>query len=115
MAEKVLRDRGCRSNTIAISRDMGPLSFRPQHDKGDVLMGLQRQNFTMGTEFVSMPNYQGRTNPAFSKLCLCLNDTRHFRHFHSFRGSEERIPLFSVGRMQICHFRRFRQNGPFLL
>ena len=28
MAEKVSRDRGYRSDTIAISRDMGPLSFR---------------------------------------------------------------------------------------
>ena len=37
---------------------------------------------------------QGRTNPAFSKPCLCLSDTRHFRHFHRFRGSEERSPCF---------------------
>ena len=28
MAEKVSRDRGYRSDTIAISRDMGPLSLR---------------------------------------------------------------------------------------
>ena len=41
--------------------------------------------------------FQGRTSPAFSKPCLCLSDTRHFRRFCRFRGSEERKPLFSVG------------------
>ena len=35
---------------------------------------------------------QGRTNPAFSKPCLCQNDTRHFRRFR--RGSEEQSPCF---------------------
>ena len=29
---------------------------------------------------------QGRANPVFSKTCLCLSDTRHFRRF---LGSEE--------------------------
>ena len=132
---------------------------------------------------------QGRTNPVFSKPCLFLSDTRHFRHFRCFRGydwkegedphPQDKIqhldftkdprplyyktppcvvyhknvcsrslvrtklalsktsrflnkaeilgvgvfsllsiwgpkPLFLVGRMQIRHFRRFRQNGPFL-
>ena len=57
---------------------------------------------------------QGRTNPAFSKPCLFLSDTRHFRHFRRFQGSEGAKPLFSVGRVQIRHFRHFRQNGPFL-
>ena len=56
---------------------------------------------------------QGIANPAFSKPCLCLNDTCHFRHFRRFWGSEERNPYFQW-RMQVRHFRRFRQNGLFL-
>ena len=28
--------------------------------------------------------------PAQAKPCICLSDTRHFRHFRRFRGSEER-------------------------
>ena len=36
---------------------------------------------------------QARTNPAFFfKPCLCLSDTRHFRRFRRFRGSDERSP-----------------------
>ena len=35
MAEKVSRDRGYRSDTIAISRDMGPLSLRADFWEGD--------------------------------------------------------------------------------
>ena len=31
MAEKVSRDRGYRSDTIAVSRDMGPLSHSNLH------------------------------------------------------------------------------------
>ena len=42
----------------------------------------------------STSQVQGRANPAFSKPCLCLSDTRHFRHFRCFRGSEERNPSF---------------------
>ena len=55
-------------------------------------------------------------NRFFSKPCLCLSDTRHFRHFRPFQGSEERSPcfFFFVSRMQIRHFRRLRQNGPLL-
>ena len=34
-----------------------------------------------------------------------------FSSFSSFWGAK---PLFSVGRMQVRHFRRFRQSGPFL-
>ena len=37
-----------------------------------------------------------------------------FSPFSSFLGVWGAKPLFSVGRMQIRHFRRFRQNGPFL-
>ena len=37
---------------------------------------------------------QGRANSVFAKPCLCLSDTRHFRHFRRFRGSEERSPCF---------------------
>ena len=37
-----------------------------------------------------------------------------FSPFSSFSVVWGAKPLFSVGRMQIRHFRRFRQNGPFL-
>ena len=37
-----------------------------------------------------------------------------FSSFSSFAGVWGAKPLFSVGRMQIRHFRRFRQNGPSL-
>ena len=37
-----------------------------------------------------------------------------FSSFLSFPGVWGAKPLFSVGRMQIRHFRRFRQNTPFL-
>ena len=36
----------------------------------------------------------GKSKPGFSKSCLCLSDTRHFRHFRRFQGSEERSPGF---------------------
>ena len=55
---------------------------------------------------------QGRASPAFSKPCLCLSDARHFPSFWSFSGVWGATPLFSVGRMQIRNFRRFRQSGP---
>ena len=58
--------------------------------------------------------FPGRTNPAFSKPCLCLSDTRLFRHCRHFRGVRGAKPLFSVGRMQTRYFRRFRWNRPFL-
>ena len=37
--------------------------------------------------------FQGE-NPVFGKPWFCLRDTRHFRHFRRFLGSEERNPLF---------------------
>ena len=37
---------------------------------------------------------QGRTNPTFSKPCLCLSGAHHFRHFCCFQGSEERSHRF---------------------
>ena len=37
---------------------------------------------------------QGGENPVFGKPWFCLRDTRHFRHFRRFPGSEERNPLF---------------------
>ena len=35
--------------------------------------------------------FQGKTNPAFSKPCFCLSDTRHFRHFVAFGGLTLRL------------------------
>ena len=51
-----------------------------------------------------------------------LRDTRHFRHFRRFPGSEEQTPpdqglegqgLVLVGRMQTCDFCHFRQTTCF--
>ena len=39
--------------------------------------------------------YQGRASPAFSKPCLCVSDTHHFRHFRRCRGRDERNPCFT--------------------
>ena len=36
---------------------------------------------------------QGTTNHAFDKPCLCLCDTRHFRHFRRFHGVSAGKPL----------------------
>ena len=38
---------------------------------------------------------QGRTNPAFSKPCLCLSDTRHFVIVVVFRGLRTEALVFS--------------------
>ena len=57
---------------------------------------------------------QGTTNPAFSKPCKQIAwVTPAIFVIRRSWGSEERSP-FSVGRMQIRHFRRFRQNRPFV-
>ena len=66
---------------------------------------------------------QERTNPAFSKPCLCLSDTRHFRHFRCFQGSEERsprcqfrVPQKECGKRSSITFFRFRDAfGHFLV
>ena len=34
-------------------------------------------------------------NGAFGKPCLCLWDTRHFRHFRRFTGFEQQSPCFT--------------------
>ena len=54
---------------------------------------------------------QGTKNGAFGKQCLCPRDTRHSRHFRRFTGFEQQSPVLLV-RMQIRHFRRFRQKPP---
>ena len=38
--------------------------------------------------------HQGGEHGVFCKRWFCLRDTRHFRHFRQFPGSEERSPLF---------------------
>ena len=55
----------------------------------------------------------GNTNLAFSKPCLCLSDTRHFRQFRCFRGSEERNPCFN-GKNASLSFSLFSSKCPFL-
>ena len=37
---------------------------------------------------------QGCQNGAFGKRSFCWGDTRHFRHFRRFPGSDEQNPLF---------------------
>ena len=59
------------------------------------------------------PLIQGRTNPAFSKPCLCLSDTRHFRHFRRFRGSEEQSPCFQRIECKFVIFAVFVKTPPF--
>ena len=56
---------------------------------------------------------QGRTNPAFSKPCLFLSDTRHFRHFRRFRGSEEQSPYFQWVECKFVIFAVFVKTAPF--
>ena len=38
--------------------------------------------------------FRGGENGAFGKRSFCWGDTRHFRHFRRFPGSEEQNPLF---------------------
>ena len=56
---------------------------------------------------------QGRTNPAFSKPCLFLSDTRHFRHFRRFQGSEERRLCFQWVECKFVIFAVFVKTTPF--
>ena len=57
--------------------------------------------------------FQGRTNPAFSKPCLFLSDTRHFRHFRRFWGSEEPNPCFQWVECKFVIFAVFVKTAPF--
>ena len=43
--------------------------------------------------------YSGWRKRCFWQTVVCLRDTRHFRRFRPFLGSEESNPLFLVGRM----------------
>ena len=86
---------------------MGPMW--PQSDLTDPFALLDE---CLGLHIVLNKTRGRRANPAFSKACL--SDTCHFCDLCCFRGVWRAKPLFSVGRMQICHFRRFRQNDPFL-
>ena len=69
---------------------LGYCSAAMNHDLDFKLLTLNWHPITSVTDIIT----QGRTNPAFSKPCLFLSDTRHFRHFRRFRGSEERRPCF---------------------
>ena len=55
---------------------------------------------------------QGRANPAFSKPCLCLSGTRHFRHFRRFRRSEERSHCFLWVECKFVIFAVFVKTAP---
>ena len=56
---------------------------------------------------------QGRTNPALSKPCLCLSDTRHIRHFRRFRASEERSLCSQWVECKFVIFDVFVETEPF--
>ena len=58
-------------------------------------------------------SFRGCENPAFGKPWVCLCDTRHFRGFRGFRRFLRTKTLAFIGRMQIRHVRRFRQNHLF--
>ena len=55
----------------------------------------------------------GKNKPVFSKPCLCLSDTRHFRHFCRFRGSEERSPCFQWVECEFVFLPVFVKTAPF--
>ena len=56
---------------------------------------------------------QGRTNPAFSKPCLFLSDTRHSRHFRCFRAFEDRNPCFQWVECKFVISAVFVKTAPF--
>ena len=60
-----------------------------------------------------VPFYQGRTNPAFSKPCLFLSDTRHFRHFVVFRGLRSQTLVFQWVECEFVIFAVFVKTAPF--
>ena len=60
-----------------------------------------------------IPLYQGRTNPALSKPCLCLSDTRHFHHFRRFRGGLRSEYCFQWVECKFVIFAVFVKTAPF--
>ena len=56
---------------------------------------------------------QGRANPAFSKPCLCLSDTRHFRFFLSFLRVWGVKPCFQWVECKFVIFAVFVKTAPF--
>ena len=94
-----------RANLRIDLRESGHLSFRdffseftsffessPQQ-KGDFNKITKDMKLLLALAHTPLTN-QGGENPVFGKPWFCLRDTRHFRHFHRFPGSEERNPLF---------------------
>ena len=55
----------------------------------------------------------GKNKPGFSKPCLCLSDTCHFRHCRCFRGCEERSPCFQWVECKFVIFAVFIKMAPF--
>ena len=98
----------------------GSLSLEPQRKwyQGNLVAPttlaqkkLIYESFLTNKYFAHPTFPQGRTNPAFSKPCLCLSDTRHFRRF---RGSEERSPCFQQVECKFATFTIFSSKQPFL-
>ena len=58
-------------------------------------------------------HFSGMSKPGFSKPCLCLSDTRHFRHFRRFRGCDERSPCFWWVECKFVIFAVLVKTAPF--
>ena len=71
--------------------------------------GADLQNFK---GFGPFP-FSGWRKRCFWQIVVCLRDSRDFRHFRGFPVSEERSPLFFVGRVSIVIFAVFCQNHLF--
>ena len=102
------------SSNMACVREVVLLSFQVWRDSQGIffLQGVYGRK-THFSAVCSALESQGRANPAFSKPCLFLSDTRHFRHFRRFRGSEERNPCFQWVECKFVIFAVFVKTAPF--
>ena len=92
------------------------LSLRVLFSEGNELRPWRfRRLYANQSSDLNFPSFlsQRRTNPAFSKPCLFLSDTRHFRHFRRFRGSEEPSPCFQWVECKFVIFAVFVKMAPF--
>ena len=60
-----------------------------------------------------LPEIREEQTRPFSKQCLFLSDTRHFRRFRRFRGSEEQSPCFQWVECKFVIFAVFVKTAPF--
>ena len=81
--------------------------------EGKSLCHSDLEGFKRTKVLISFPTFRGKTNQVFSKPCLFPSDTRHFRHFRRFRGSEERSPCFQWVECKFVIFAVFVKTAPF--